>query len=73
MDTYVIEPITIQSGNYMVVQISFVRSYTISGVLTDESQPISGVRVKAIGQKLGQRKFSVTNDARAYSWKSHYL
>jgi hypothetical protein len=59
--------IAIQAGAYTVVQIPFVRSYTLSGVLTDDKgQPVAGARVEAIGANPGQRKFSVTNEAGVY-------
>jgi hypothetical protein len=64
IDAYAVET---QAGAYTVVQIPLVRSYSLSGILTDENgQPFAGARIEAIGKNPGQRKFSVTNEAGVY-------
>jgi Carboxypeptidase regulatory-like domain len=63
-DAYAVET---KAGAYTVVQIPFVRSYTLSGLLTDgKGQPVAGARVEAIAQNPNQRKLSITNEAGVY-------
>lgn len=49
-------------GAYTPIKVPLTPSYTVSGTLTDENkEPIGGVRVIAIPEGEGKRRFSITN------------
>jgi Carboxypeptidase regulatory-like domain len=59
--------VDVAAGSYTRVFIPLVRSYVVSGVITNaEGVPISGARVEAISPDTKSRKFSVTNGAGVY-------
>ncbi|MGQ4650051.1 carboxypeptidase regulatory-like domain-containing protein [Lyngbya aestuarii] len=56
--------VDVVAGSYTPISIPLIKSYSRSGVVTDEQgNPVSGARVEAIEAISGQRLFSVTNDA----------
>ncbi|MCC5658129.1 carboxypeptidase-like regulatory domain-containing protein [Nostoc sp. XA010] len=59
--------VNVVAGSYTSVMIPLIRSYTLSGVVTDaQGNAIAGVRVEAIQLSTGKRRFSVTNSAGVY-------
>ncbi|MBR8838204.1 MAG: carboxypeptidase regulatory-like domain-containing protein [Stigonema ocellatum SAG 48.90 = DSM 106950] len=58
--------VDVVAGSYTTVMIPLVRSYTISGVVTDaQGNAVAGARVEAV-EHSGKRRFSVTNGAGVY-------
>lgn len=59
--------VTVVSGTYTPLTVPLTRSYTVSGILTDENnQPIGGARVVAIPEGEGSSRFSITNQGGVY-------
>jgi hypothetical protein len=63
-DAYAVDVV---AGSYTPILLPLVRSYTLSGVITNaEGTPINGAQVVAISTDSKPRKFSVTNTAGVY-------
>ena len=59
--------VEVVAGSYTPIPVPFIPSFTLSGVVTDNSgNAIAGARVEAIGSKGTLRRFSVTNGAGVY-------
>jgi len=64
VDAYAVEVV---AGSYTPVMIPLIRSFTLTGVVTDTAgNPVAGARVEAISADGEQREFSVTNSAGVY-------
>ncbi|HAJ64798.1 MAG TPA: hypothetical protein DCP31_40795 [Cyanobacteria bacterium UBA8543] len=59
--------VDVVAGSYTPIPVPLVPSFTLSGVVTDNSgNAVAGARVEAISSKSGLRRFSVTNGAGVY-------
>ncbi len=59
--------VDVVSGSYTPVLLPLIRSYTVSGVITNtEDVPVNGAQIEAISTTSKPRKFSVTNTAGVY-------
>ncbi len=59
--------VDVVAGSYTRILVPLVPSFTLSGVVTDNSgNAVAGARVEAIASKGGLRRFSVTNGAGVY-------
>jgi hypothetical protein len=58
--------VEVVAGSYTPILVPFIPSFTLSGVVKDNSgNAVAGARVEAVGSQ-GTRRFSVTNGAGVY-------